>query len=334
MASSRAKPSIDAIALAAALLDGDRAALARAITLVESRASQHQAAAQSLLTQLLPHSGNSLRIGVTGVPGAGKSSFINALGCKLTERGHKVAVLAIDPSSNLTGGSILGDKTRMGRLARAERAFIRPTPTGGVLGGVTDATREAIILCEAAGYDIVIVETVGAGQSEVTLRSLVDFFLLIMIAGAGDDLQGIKRGVIESADALLINKADGDNQAAAEAARAQFQGALQYVAPATDGWQTRAHTASALTGAGIAEIWDVIAEFAAATKASGVFDQRRRDQRRAWLHSALKAGLRRYVEQHPALQSALPEMEAAVMAGELPAVIAAARLLQGVLPDR
>ncbi len=325
---------IDAQTLAGAVVAGDRAALARAITLVESTARQHQAAAQALLTRLLPQSGASIRIGVTGVPGAGKSTFIDALGSSLTGLGHKVAVLAVDPSSSRSGGSILGDKTRMERLSRDERAFIRPTPTGGLLGGVAGGTREAIIVCEAAGYDVILVETVGAGQSEVALRSVVDFMLLLLITGAGDDLQGIKKGVMEMADALVINKADGDNLAAARAARAQFNQSLQFVAPATAGWRTRAYTASALTGAGISEIWAVISEFAAATKTSGAFAARRRRQRVAWLHSALEAALRQYLRDHPALQAALPVMEAAVMNDELPASAAADRLLQRVLPDQ
>ena len=256
---------MEAAALADALLAGERAALARAITLIESRAPQHADAAQQLLAALLPHAGNSVRIGITGPPGAGKSSFIDSFGCHVIQRGHKVAVLAIDPSSGLTRGSILGDKTRMERLSRETDAFIRPSPTGGILGGVAEKTREAILLCEAAGFDVIIVETVGAGQSEVTLRSLVDILLLLLITGAGDELQGYKKGVIEIADALVINKADGDNLTAAKAARAQYQRALEFVAPATPGWRTRALTASALTGAGIDAIWTLITEFVAQT---------------------------------------------------------------------
>ena len=323
---------IDVPVLAAGVLASDRAALARAITLVESAAAQHQDAAQALLAQIIPHSGRSIRIGITGVPGAGKSTFIDTLGCYLTARDQRVAVLAIDPSSSLTGGSILGDKTRMERLSRDDNAFIRPTPTGGVLGGVAGRTREAILLCEAAGYDVVLVETVGTGQSEVTLRSLVDFFLLLLITGAGDDLQGIKKGVIELADALVINKADGDNIAAAKAARAQFGQTLQFVAPATAGWQTRALTASGMSGGGIAEIWGAIGDFAATTKASGVFEARRASQRREWLHSALEARLRDYLYQHAAVQAALPTLEAAVVSGELPAAVAAERLLRLIFP--
>ncbi len=324
---------MEAAALADALLAGERAALARAITLIESRAPQHADAAQQLLGALLPHAGNSVRIGITGPPGAGKSSFIDSFGCHVIQRGHKVAVLAIDPSSGLTRGSILGDKTRMERLSRETDAFIRPSPTGGILGGVAEKTREAILLCEAAGFDVIIVETVGAGQSEVTLRSLVDILLLLLITGAGDELQGYKKGVIEIADALVINKADGDNLTAAKAARAQYQRALEFVAPATPGWRTRALTASALTGAGIDAIWTLITEFVAQTKASGGFDDRRRKQRREWLHKALEARLRDAVYGHEAVKAALPEIEAAVINGKLPAASAAEALLRLILPD-
>lgn len=322
------RQSIDVDAHVKGVLSGDRAALARAITLVESAASQHKKSAQALIAQLLPHSVQSIRIGVTGPPGAGKSTFIDSFGCALTERGHRVAVLAIDPSSALNRGSILGDKTRMESLSRDPNAFIRPSPAGGVLGGVAGATREAILICEAARYDVIIVETVGAGQSEITLRSLVDFLLLLLITGAGDELQGIKKGVIEIADAVVINKADGDNIARAKAARAQMERALQLVAPATDGWETRALTASALRGHGIEEIWQVISEFTALTKASGGFEKRRTEQRRAWLHNAIERQWRDVLYGHEAVQAALPQLEEAVMAGELPAAQAAAELLR------
>ena len=323
---------IDVDTLARGLLAGERAALARAITLIESAAPQHRELAQALLGRLMPHTGRSIRIGVTGVPGAGKSTFIDSFGCYLTERGQRVAVLAIDPSSSLSGGSILGDKTRMERLSRDERAFIRPSPTGGVLGGVAGRTREAILLCEAAGYDVILVETVGTGQSEVTLRALVDFFLLLLITGAGDELQGIKKGVIEIADALIVNKADGDNIAAAGAARAQFSQSLRLLAPATEGWRTRALTASGMSGDGIDEIWRAIGEFVAQTKTSGAFEKRRAAQQRKWLHAELEAQLRQSLYGNAAITAALPEMEAAVVAGELPAATAAERLLRLFLP--
>ena len=333
MAATADRQSTELGALVNGVLGSDRAALARAITLVESAAPQHADPARALLAQLLPHSSHSIRIGVTGPPGAGKSTFIDTIGCMLTKRGHRVAVLAIDPSSALTGGSILGDKTRMENLSRDENAFIRPSPTSGVLGGVASTTREAILICEAARYDVIIVETVGAGQNEIELRSLVDFLLLLAITGAGDELQGIKKGVIEIADAVVINKADGDNVAQAKAARAQMERALHFVAPATTGWATRALTASSLTGNGIEEIWNVISEFTAQTKSSGGFEKRRTEQRKAWLHSALKRQLRDLLYQDSAVQAALPEIEAAVMAGELPAAAAAEELLRLLLSN-
>ena len=323
---------IDVRACADGLLSGDRAMLARAITLVESHAPHHQELAQDLLAHLLPHRSPSVRIGVTGAPGAGKSTFIDALGFYLDEQGYQVAVLAIDPSSSISGGSILGDKTRMERLAHSKNAFIRPTPTGGILGGVASKTREAIFVCEAAGCNVILVETVGSGQSEIAVRSMVDFFLLLMMTGAGDELQGIKKGVIELTDALLINKADGDNKIAAEAARAQFNQLLPFLAPATEGWHTRAYTASGLTGDGIANIWAVIQAFEKNTKASGIFEQRRQSQMRDWLHYLVETQLQTFFFGHPAVQSALPDIEAAVMRGELPATAAAQQLLGLILP--
>ena len=323
---------IDIPALAAGARAGDRAALARAITLVESSAPQHAAAAQQLLAELLPYTGQSIRIGISGAPGVGKSTFIDAFGCMLTERGHKVAVLAIDPSSSLTRGSILGDKTRMERLARDPNAFIRPSPTGAVLGGVAAKTREAILLCEAANFDVILVETVGTGQSEIALRALVDFFMLLLMARAGDALQGIKKGVIEIADALVVNKADGDNIAAAAAARAEYKRALQLLRPATPGWTTRAITASGLTNQGITEIWQLIRQFVAETQASGAFHRRRREQLRAWLQDAIEARLRERFYAQPAVQAALPGIEAAVMRGDLPVNTAAEQVLSLILP--
>ena len=325
---------LDLPALVAGLRANDRAALARAITLVESAAPQHAAAAQRLLAELLPYAGQSIRIGISGAPGVGKSTFIDSFGCYLTGRDYKVAVLAIDPSSSLTRGSILGDKTRMERLSRDRNAFIRPSPTGGLLGGVAAKTREAIILCEAAGYDVILVETVGTGQSEIALRSLVDFFLLLLIAGAGDELQGIKKGVIEVADALVINKADGENKPAADAARAEYNRALHLVAPASPGWTTRAHTASGLTGEGLDAIWDLITQFVAATQASGLFKTRRAEQLRAWLQDALETRLRASFYAHPAVREALPRMQAAVMRGDLPAPAAAEQILSLFSPDK
>jgi len=324
---------IDVNAYADGVLAGDRAMLARAITLVESNAHHHMAAAQELLQRLLPYTGKSIRIGITGVPGAGKSTFIDTFGSYLTSLDYKVAVLAIDPSSSVTRGSILGDKTRMEKLSHDEKAYIRPSPTGGMLGGVARKTRESILVCEAAGYDVILVETVGTGQSEITVRSMVDFFLLLLITGAGDDLQGIKKGVIEIADALVINKADGDNKVPAQVARSEYNRVLHFLTSATDGWQTQAHTASALTGEGIEDIWAVIQAFQANTKQSGIFTQRRQSQMREWLHSVDEAQLVDFFFQHPSVQSTLPDIEQAVMQGDLPATAGAQQLLKLILSD-
>lgn len=260
------------------VLQDDRNILARTITLIESNSLKHRKVAKEVLERLLPKAGKSLRIGITGVPGAGKSTLIEALGMFLIEQGHKVAVLAVDPSSTVTRGSVLGDKTRMEKLSREQNCFIRPSPSSGTLGGVTRKSRETITVCEAAGFDVILIETVGVGQSEVTVRSMVDFFLLVLIAGAGDELQGIKKGVIELADAILINKADGDNLKKANLARAEYTNALHYLKPATEGWETKAHTASALTGTGIEEIWEVVKKHENITLGNGVFDDRRKNK--------------------------------------------------------
>jgi LAO/AO transport system kinase len=322
---------IDVGSYADGVMAGNRAMLARAITLIESNAPHHLEAAQDLLRQLLPHTGKSIRIGITGVPGAGKSTFINRFGTYLTSQGYKVAVLAVDPSSSVSHGSILGDKTRMENLSRDDNAFIRPSPTGGMLGGVARKTRESILVCEAAGYDVILVETVGTGQSEITVRSMVDFFLLILITGAGDELQGIKKGVIEIADALVINKADGDNNIAAEAAKTEYNRVLHFLTPSTTGWTTRAHTASAITGDGIETIWHVIQAFEENTKASGAFETRRKEQLREGLHTVIETQLIDFFFRHPTIQAALPEIEQAVMAGDLPATTGAQQLLSLLL---
>jgi LAO/AO transport system kinase len=312
------------------VLEGNRTILGRTITLVESNAPAHFDMAQEVLRQLLPHTGNSTRVGITGVPGAGKSTFIEALGTMLIEQEHRVAVLAVDPSSSVTRGSILGDKTRMENLARQPNAFIRPSPTSGTLGGVSRKSRETMLVCEASGFDVILVETVGVGQSEVTVRSMVDFFLLLLITGGGDELQGIKKGVIELADALLINKADGDNKVRAQSARSEYNRALHYLTPATEGWTTRAYTCSAVTREGVPRIWEVIENFCQQTTESGVFQKRRRSQMLDWLHSMIEDQLKAYFFTHPAVRSKLPEIEQSVMDGTRPATAAASELLRTV----
>lgn len=314
--------------LAAGVLAGDRVMLARAITLVESNAPAHFEQAQELLTGLLPRTGGAVRVGITGVPGAGKSTLIEALGMQLVEAGHRLAVTAVDPSSTVTGGSILGDKTRMERLSAHPSAFIRPSPSGGALGGVARKTRETILLFEAAGYDAVLVETVGVGQSEVTVRSMVDFFLLVLAPGAGDELQGIKKGVVELADAVLINKADGASRNLALLSRADYERALHYLQPATEGWATPALAASAATGEGLSELWQTIQAFLGHTRATGAFAQRRRDQERSWMRAMVEEQLRERFFAHAAVQAMLPELEGAVLGGSMPAATAAARLLK------
>jgi LAO/AO transport system kinase len=306
---------------------GNRVVLARAITLVESNSPAHMETAQEVLKQLLPYTGGSVRVGITGVPGAGKSTFIEALGSLLCDRGHKVAVLAVDPSSSVTRGSILGDKTRMEVLSRNKNAFIRPSPSGGTLGGVTRKSRETILVCEAAGFDVILIETMGVGQSEVTVRSMVDFFLLILLTGAGDELQGIKKGVMELADAVLINKADGDNKIRALAAREDYARVLRYLQPATGGWTTGAYTCSAVTGEGIAEIWSVIEEFRRVTAESGVFYARRRSQMMDWVYAMVLEHLKAGFFNHPGVVEAAPRIEQAVLDGELSATMAVRELL-------
>lgn len=310
------------------VLAKDRMVIARTITLIESNARAHIDKAQEVLRQLLPHTGQSIRVGITGVPGVGKSTFIESLGTMLCDQGHFVAVLAVDPSSSLTRGSILGDKTRMEKLARHPHAFIRPSPSGGTLGGVARKSRETILLCEAAGFDVILVETVGVGQSETTVRSMVDFFLLLMLAGAGDELQGIKKGIIELADALLINKADGDNKMRAMAARQEYSRALHYLTPATDGWTAKAYTCSSLTNEGISDIWQVIEKFHAQTTESGVLETRRRAQLREWVYAMVEEHLLNRFFEHPGVAKMVPDIEQSVIEGTMPATVAVHSLLQ------
>ncbi|MBP1467903.1 methylmalonyl Co-A mutase-associated GTPase MeaB [Candidatus Chloroploca sp. M-50] len=310
------------------VLAGNRTVLARTITLVESNAPAHIAKAQQVIQAILPHTGKSIRVGITGVPGVGKSTFIEALGTLLCQRGHNVAVLAVDPSSTLTRGSILGDKTRMEVLSQQPNAFIRPSPTSGSLGGVARKSRESMLLCEAAGFDVILVETVGVGQSEIAVRSMVDFFLLLMLSGAGDELQGIKKGIIELADALVITKVDGDNRAQAKGAQAEYNRALHYLTPATEGWKPRTYTCSSLNGEGIPEVWTMIERFRETTTASDVFAARRRDQALAWVYTMVEDQLKANFFAHPAVKAQLPQIERDVVEGKLPVTVAAQALLQ------
>ncbi len=310
------------------ILSGNRVALSRAITLVESTLPSDQTLAQEVLAQVLPATGQALRVGITGVPGVGKSTFIEALGLFLVDKlGKKLAVLAVDPSSPRSGGSILGDKTRMPQLAAHERAFIRPSPAGGSLGGVARATREALLLCEAAGHDVIFVETVGVGQSETTVHGLVDFFLLLMLAGAGDELQGLKRGIMEMADALLITKADGTNEPAAARARQDYQNALHLFPPAASGWAVPVRTCSALTGGGLPEVWDLLEAYATQTQENGFFQRRRQQQQLQWLHQSIRQALETRFYESETVRAQLPALEAQVAAGQLTPGAAAQALL-------
>jgi LAO/AO transport system kinase len=294
---------------------GSRRDLARAITLIESNSHEHFQRGQELLKVLTPYTGNSVRIGITGVPGAGKSTFIETYGEMLCQQGFKVAVLAVDPSSTVTGGSILGDKTRMEHLSRNQNAFVRPSPTGGVLGGVHRKTRETMLLCEAAGYDIILVETVGVGQSEVIVRGMVDFFMLLVITGAGDELQGMKKGIMELADLIVVNKADGSNKPAAEKTRREYKGILHFLQPATKGWETPAMTCSALHDEGINEIWDSISDFEKKTKESGIFSERRKSQTKEWLRSMISDRILSNFYHHPQVKNSFKDIEAEVISG-------------------
>jgi len=307
---------------------GDRRALARAITLIESTREDHQQQGQELLERLVPRTGGSLRVGITGPPGVGKSSFIETLGLFLLEEGRRVAVLAVDPSSPRSGGSILGDKTRMERLAQQDRAFIRPSPSGGALGGVAHRTRETLLLCEAAGFDVVLVETVGVGQSEVAVRSIVDFFAVLLQPGAGDQLQGIKKGALELADALVVNKADGEQRAIAERTRADHAEALKLLRPSSSVWQPRVMTVSARTGEGVAAFWEAVEAHRRALDDSGELQRRRRAQARQWMWTLLEEGLRRAFRARPAVAARIPELEAAVEDQRITPGRAARTLLQ------
>ena len=303
--------------LAQRVLSGDRRALARAITLIESRRPDHQEQAERLLERLLPATGGAVRLGISGTPGAGKSTFIEAFGAHLIEHGHQVAVLAVDPSSRRSGGSILGDKTRMQRLAQAPDAFIRPSPAGTTLGGVTRRTREAGLACEAAGFDVIVIETVGVGQSESAVADMVDCFLLLLAPGGGDELQGIKRGVVELADLVLINKADGELLAAAKRAQADYRAALHLLRPATPGWTPEVLTCSALHGEGIAAVWQAVRRQRSALEAAGELGAKRQRQTGSWLWAEVQAGLADALRADPATAALLAALEAEVASGRL-----------------
>lgn len=311
---------------AEAILTGDRRALAKAITLVESQRPQDVETAQTLLKSLLPHTGNSIRIGITGVPGVGKSTFIEAFGQHVIEQGHRLAVLAVDPSSPVAGGSILGDKTRMEALSREEAAFIRPSPAGRALGGVAFKTRESLLLCEAAGFDIILVETVGVGQSEHQVAGMVDFFLLLMLPGGGDELQGIKKGILELADAIVVNKADGASESLARTTQQHYRSAMSLLRH-DDFWEPKVMTCSALQRQGIEEIWKMISEYADASRANGAFAEVRAEQNLSWMRQLVDELLRDQLAKHPRVREALPTVEADVRSAAQTPLAAAQAIL-------
>ena len=307
---------------------GDRTAIGRALTLVESQRAEDRAVAAELLASLMHRSGSAHRVGVTGVPGVGKSTFIDALGTSLTGAGRRVAVLAVDPTSTLSGGSILGDKTRMPRLANDDSAFVRPSPSTGTLGGVTRTTRESMVVLEAAGHDVVLVETVGIGQSETAVASMVDFFLVLMLPGAGDELQGIKKGVLELADMIAVNKADGDNEARAREAVRDYSAALRLIRPASPDWTPPVMSCSGLTGEGLSELWERVEDHRRALTASGGWDEQRRAQQLSWMWSTVEDRLVAAMRADPAVHEVLAEAERSVLDGEATPVAAAEQLVQ------
>ena len=313
--------------LAEGVLSGDRSMLGRAITLIDSRNPSHQRAAAELSLRLFPHSGKAFRIGITGVPGVGKSTFIEAFGCNLIDAGKKVAVLAVDPTSPLTGGSILGDKTRMANLSVQENAFIRPSPSGGTLGGVTRTTRQTMVVCEAAGFDVILVETVGAGQSEVAVSDMTDFFLVLMLPGAGDELQGIKKGVLEIADMIVVNKADADNEIKAKQAVIHYRNALHIMQQRSPNWQPPVQMCSALKNIGLAEVWQKLEEYRDKLTASSEFQEKRRQQRWKAMWSMLQDRLMTDLRNHPAVVAALPAVQHDLHDGNLTVTLACEKLL-------
>ena len=309
------------------ILQGNRRAIAKAITLLESTRPESFEQGQELLESLLPHAGQALRIGITGVPGVGKSTFIEAIGLFLIEHGHRVAVLAVDPSSQITGGSIMGDKTRMNELAQHPHAFIRPSPSSGILGGVARKTRETMLICEAAGYDVVIVETVGVGQSETIVASMVDLFLLLMLPNAGDELQGIKKGVLELADLVVINKSDGKQETLAKTAQSEYRKALHLLPSSKNSWTPQILRCSALEKRGMEKIWDSVKSFSKALQNSGEWEIQRRKQTGKWMWSLVEEGLLTNFRNHPDLQKQIPELEKEVESGKMLPTTAARKLL-------
>jgi LAO/AO transport system kinase len=321
-------PSVQSSPLAAGIRGGDRATLARAITLIESKRADHRKQAHHLVQELLPVTGQAVRLGITGAPGAGKSTSIDALGTYLTGQGHKVAVLAVDPSSTRTGGSILGDKTRMPRLATDPNAFVRPSPASGTLGGVAAKTRETMLVCEAAGYDVVLVETVGIGQSETAVADMTDFFLVIMLPGAGDELQGLKKGIVELADMVAVNKADGDNIARARATAADYRAALNILQPHSENWSPPVVTYSALTGDGVAELWAQVVKHNETMTTAGELTARRSGQQVKWMWTMLEERLTAKLRGEPSVRAKLRQAEAQVAAGKLAPTLAVEEIAQ------
>lgn len=319
--------ALDPETLAEGVLEGNRRALARAITLIESTRNDHRYAASELLQRLTPHAGKSIRLGISGVPGVGKSTFVEAFGIHVINAGHRVAVLTVDPSSAIGGGSILGDKTRMELLSRRREAYIRPSPSGNTLGGVTRRSREAMILCEAAGFDVIVVETVGVGQSETKVAEMTDMFVLLLLPGGGDELQGIKRGIMELADLILVNKADNDLQAAAGRSAAEYRNALRLLHPRSADWKVEVRTCSARDGVGIAETWETALRYRDTLEANGQLTARRAAQARAWMWSEVKDNLVGALHSDPEVTERIPALEAAASEGRIPPAIAARQLL-------
>jgi|TARA_Y100000996_G_scaffold400236_1_gene370036 LAO/AO transport system kinase len=319
---------VDLDLLVQGVLESDRTSLGRALTLVESNRTEDRKVVEDLLAQISPKTGEAHRIGITGVPGVGKSTFIEAMGSKLIEDGHKVAVLAVDPTSTVSGGSILGDKTRMTRLANDPNAFVRPSPSSGTLGGVTRTTRESMALLESAGYDIVMVETVGIGQSETVVAEMVDIFLVLMLPGAGDELQGIKKGVLELADMIAVNKTDGENESKALEAARDYISALRLTQPATSNWRPPVVNCSSLTGKGLNEVWEKIQEHKTILENSGEWEQRRKVQKMKWMWSIVQDRLSSDLHDHPSITEQVPEVEKAVLEGKISATAAAEILLE------